>query len=144
MIRTIVLGLDGSEGSQVAAAWCADLALALDAEVVVVHGLSLQAYPYYWRPLPTIDETWHKELLATMERDWCRPLEEKGVRFRAEIVEDEPPQAVMTVADREHADMIVVGRRGRGTFAEALLGSVSHRLAHHAQRPVVIIPPPKA
>lgn len=143
MARTIVLGLDGSKGSHTATEWSADMALALDAEVVVVHGLSLQAYPYYWMPLPTIDERWHKELLATIEGEWCRLLEERGVRFRAEIVEDEPAQAVMAVADRERADMIVVGRRGRGAFAEALLGSVSHRLAHHAGQPVVIIPPAK-
>jgi len=140
MNRKIVLGLDGSKGSQVATEWCADMALALDTEVIVVHGLSLQAYPYYWMPLPTIDERWHKELLATIETEWCRLLDEKGVRFRAEIVEDEPAQAVMAVADRERPDMIVVGRRGRGTFTEAVLGSVSHRLAHHARQPVVIVP----
>jgi nucleotide-binding universal stress UspA family protein len=140
MGRKIVLGLDGSAGSLVAAEWCADIAKALEAEVIAVHGLSLQAYPYYWMPVPTIDETWHKDLQAVMEHDWCKPLEDHGIPFRAQIVEDEPAQAIMTVADREQPDLVVVGRRGRGTFAEALLGSVSHRLVHQAHHPVVIVP----
>ena len=31
-------------------------------------------------------------------------------------------------------------RRGRGGFAELLLGSTSHQLTHHVDRPLVIVP----
>jgi nucleotide-binding universal stress UspA family protein len=37
------------------------------------------------------------------------------------------------------ADMLVVGSRGRGSFAQLLMGSVSSKVAHHAACPVVII-----
>lgn len=38
------------------------------------------------------------------------------------------------------ADMIVLGSRGVGGFAQPLMGSVSAQVAHHAKCPVVIIP----
>jgi nucleotide-binding universal stress UspA family protein len=55
------------------------------------------------------------------------------------VIEESPAFAIMRLADQEHADMIVVGRRGRGGFTELLLGSVSHQLVHHAKQPLVII-----
>ena len=48
--------------------------------------------------------------------------------------------AILEVADELSARLIVCGQRGRGSVRTALLGSVSHRLASHARRPVLIAP----
>jgi nucleotide-binding universal stress UspA family protein len=48
--------------------------------------------------------------------------------------------AILEVADNISARLIVCGQRGRGLVRTALLGSVSHRLASHARRPVLIAP----
>ncbi len=49
-------------------------------------------------------------------------------------------RTILEVADDLSARLIVCGQRGRGVLRSALLGSVSHALASHTRRPVLITP----
>ena len=60
-----------------------------------------------------------------------------GVAIEQRVVEG---TAGAVLVDESHeADLLVVGSRGRGGFAQLLLGSVSQQCAHHAACPVVIV-----
>jgi nucleotide-binding universal stress UspA family protein len=59
------------------------------------------------------------------------------VTVREQVVEGYPAQVLVAAADG--ADLLVVGSRGHGEFAETLLGSVSQHCVHHAPCPVVVI-----
>jgi nucleotide-binding universal stress UspA family protein len=51
-------------------------------------------------------------------------------------------QAIVDVAEDVDAAVIVLGSRGLEGVHELLTGSVSHEVAEHARRPVLIVPPP--
>jgi nucleotide-binding universal stress UspA family protein len=49
-------------------------------------------------------------------------------------------KAILETSDDLSARLIVCGQRGRGVIRSALLGSVSHTLASHTRRPILIAP----
>lgn len=59
------------------------------------------------------------------------------VEVRRRLVPGNPADVLIDAA--RGAELLVVGSRGHGTFARALLGSVSERCAMHAPCPVVIV-----
>jgi nucleotide-binding universal stress UspA family protein len=142
--RTIVLGIDGSAGAQAALHWAVEYAPLVDAEVIVVHSMDI-SMPV---PAPTIDaapfvvdEALRGDMRGALH-DWCAPLRDAGIAYRAELYEGNAVGAITRLAKEAGADMIVVGRRGHGGFTELVLGSVPHSLSHHAHVPVVIVPAP--
>jgi nucleotide-binding universal stress UspA family protein len=69
-------------------------------------------------------------------RELCRAA---GVAFECEVVSGEPVRALSDLAEERNCAHIVVGAHGKGALASALLGSVSHALAHAAPVPVTIV-----
>jgi len=129
----IVVGVDGSEHSLRAVAWCAKYAGALGAEVIAVHAIEIPVYPPVigYAPPPLFSPADHEKLTEVVTEQWCEPLRRAKVPFRSVVTE---------AADVEDADLVVVGRRGLGGFAELVLGSTSRQLSHHLDRPIVIVP----
>ena len=50
-------------------------------------------------------------------------------------------QGIVDVADEIGASVIIIGSREAGRFRKFPAGSISHDLARHARRPVLIVPP---
>jgi nucleotide-binding universal stress UspA family protein len=141
----IVVGVDGSEGADSAVRWCARYARTLDAEVtavaVVEPNVPLVPPPdTYAEAMQQAQDAEREKAHATLERDWCRPLRDAGIRYEARSVLGDPAETLMQTAIDLGADLLVVGRRGRGRFIEALVGSVPRKLAHYAELPLVIVP----
>jgi nucleotide-binding universal stress UspA family protein len=59
---------------------------------------------------------------------------------RIEEASESVAKIIAQVAREIDAGVIVCGQRGRGAVTSALLGSVSHALSAHAERPVLIAP----
>lgn len=52
-------------------------------------------------------------------------------------------RAILAEADRIDAEAIVLGTRGMTGLKSLLLGSVSHAVLQHADRPVIVVPSPE-
>ena len=69
-------------------------------------------------------------------------LRARGYSASARVAEasESVAETIGEIAREIDARLIVCGQRGRGAFASAVLGSVSHQLSAHAERPVLIVP----
>jgi nucleotide-binding universal stress UspA family protein len=139
-IRRIVVGVDGSESSAAAIKGALRLAKGLGSQVIAVYAVDIPAYfpePY---GLPVqFDTEWRAAIKDEFENKWCKPLKLAGIRYRTVMEDGRAASVISDVANRENADIVVVGRRGRGGVAELLLGSTSHELVLHSKRPVLVI-----
>lgn len=70
-----------------------------------------------------------KKLLELQTRDAVRDDE---LQMECHAVAGEPAGAIVTVARRIDAPLILCGTTGKGAVARTLLGSVSHELVHHS------------
>lgn len=138
-IERVLVGVDGSDNSRRALEWAVTLAAGFGAEVVAVHAAGLLTHIGEGAPVPS--HSHRKELQDTFESVWCAPLRQSGVKYRTVLMEGPPVLALLDAASEDEVDVIVVGRRGVGGFAELMLGSTSHQVAEHAACPVLIIPP---
>lgn len=62
-----------------------------------------------------------------------------GVSVRFLVWEGEPGPAIVEAAAAEHADLVIVGSRGRNRVERLVLGSVSDHVVRHSTCPVLIV-----
>jgi nucleotide-binding universal stress UspA family protein len=139
MMRVLV-ATDGSADARTAAQWLAGVPLPADARVLAVSVVSLPASPI---DIPTVTE-FRRVLMDEARADAERlvPLLEHHVgSVETRVVAGDPRHEIVQVARDWAADLIVVGARGLGAAATALLGSVSLAVVRHASCAVLVVRP---
>ena len=130
----VLVGIDGSSASELATAIAFDEASRRNVGVVALHAWS-DADVSEW---PGIDspaaQSMAEEVLAERLAGWQEKYPDVPVS-RAVVCDKPARQLVERSAD---AQLVVVGSRGRGGFAEMLLGSVGEAVAQMAQVPVIV------
>ena len=138
--RRIVVGVDGSHGSQAALRWALAQAQLTGATVEAVAAWQSPAmigYSYGWMPTPYEGES----IAGAAEKVLAETVADlAGARDRTRTTVTEGPPAQVLLKAAAGADMLVVGSRGHGAFAGMLLGSVSQHCIQHAPCAVVVIP----
>ena len=89
-----------------------------------------------------VDDSLMQEAVDQQAADGCERAVLAGLDATPLAVEAEHgvDDAIIEAADAQDALLIVMGTRGNTGIRSLLLGSVSHGVAHHAHRPIVIVP----
>lgn len=137
----LVVGTDGSKGSEAAIHDAIDLARRLDATLLFV-AVAHSAPDYLGNP--HYDERVRENHARAREAlDQARAsAEAAGIEADYDVLEGDPAEEVPKLAEARKADLVVVGTRGRGAVVGALLGSVSSAIVRRSNRPVVVVREP--
>ena len=127
MFQNIAVGTDGSERAWRAVAHAAQLAAASDATLHVVH-----AYQGTRDSIEAAGRAVIKRLTPE--------LAATGARVESYALQGDPADVMISWAQTNGADLIVVGNKGMTTRRGRLLGSIPNAVAHEAPCAVMIVP----
>ena len=139
-MKRILVATDGSEPAAEAVAFGVELAAEHTSELVIVHvvpavdlvpmmGFNLGgAFPHE----PSLEDRALLEAAAAV-------AEEQGVVATSVLLKGDTVAEIVAYADSHDVDLIVVGSRGHGAIASALLGSVSRGVLSESKRPVLVV-----
>lgn len=92
-------------------------------------------------------ETWQEQWQAfetsgiTMLESYQKKAIEKDIKTDYKQIYGNPASRICRIANEWHADVIIIGHRGRSGLEEFFLGSVSNYVLHHAHCSVLIVQP---
>jgi nucleotide-binding universal stress UspA family protein len=136
MFQRILLAVDGSEHSYRAVPVAADLARRYEGEVIVLH---VREHELTWGA--DIDIETDREAITLVD-DIVRRLKEDEVNVSGDVIRvpvGNAAKAIVDVASRDRADLVVMGTRGLSEWGRLLMGSVADKVLHLAGCPVLVV-----
>jgi nucleotide-binding universal stress UspA family protein len=144
LFTRIVVGTDGSETAGEAVRQAVDLAKLAGAQLSIVSA---------YAPLPERKvkdeqrdappdvqyEIGPREDVNLVLEAAAAAARKDGIEVQTHPVEADPAEAILDVAEKTKADLIVVGNKGMTGARRFLLGSVPNKVSHHAPCSVIIV-----
>jgi nucleotide-binding universal stress UspA family protein len=139
--RRIVVGVDGSDCSEIALKWAAGEAEYRGVTLVVVTTWTAIPPPivYPYAGFHDRDPGDPHEAAMSALGELVRRVLQDRPNLSAELLAIPGDTAKVLIEQSRDADMVVVGARGTGGAGDWLLGSVSHNVAQHAHCSVAVI-----
>ena len=139
-VKKILLATDLTEASAAATDEAFELAERLNAELLVVSvidpGSLLLPGGRFRARIDQVRD--HREQLA---QELVERGRQDGVMVSFLIWTGDPGDMIVSAAEAEHADMVLVGSHGRGAVGRLFLGSVSEHVVRNAPCPVLVVRP---
>ena len=138
MFKNILMAVDGSDYSNKALAYAANMAETYRATLWLVHVLAhtsdLLGYDDFEKLYAK-----RKHAGQTVLDAATKMLADPPFEIRGELLEGPEAESILNCAKNNQADIIVMGTRGMGALKGLLLGSVSRKVIHYASCPVMVI-----
>jgi nucleotide-binding universal stress UspA family protein len=141
----IVIGVDGSAASLTALELVTATVWPADTRIRLVGAFELPAEWIGLSPAvsdPGADDEAQRTLFDTLQH-LAEPIRRQGYATETVVARGRAADVLLAEADDVSADLLVVGSRGLGVAASALLGSVSATLVDHAVCPVLVARGPR-
>lgn len=137
----VVVGVDGSDESVAALRWAAHYATGAGATVRAVmcwHYPTVAGSPPVGVAPAAMTEEVRQSLQETLDGAVGEVYPSPGAdAIETKIMYGHPAQVL--IEESEHADLLVVGSRGHGTFIGMYVGSVSTHCINQASCPVTVV-----
>jgi len=133
-LSRVVVGTDFSADAALALHCAAEIALSHGAKLTLVHALD-PAVAALGAPVQALID----DAGAALEQE-AASLRRQNVQAQSQMRLARPWWAITEAAREVHADLVVVGSRGRGALARAALGSTADRVVRACPAPVLVIP----
>ena len=142
-LKKIVCALDLSEQSKQVAEYAIMLSKATGASIVAVYAAPTLTQYTGFHVLPNTIDNFVGEIVSGAERSMSEFVSEnfQGVDARGVVVVGYAAEEILALADKEKADLIVMGTRGRKGIDLILFGSVAEKVVKSATCPVLTIRP---
>lgn len=164
-IENILYATDLSENARYAFAYAISLANLYKAKLLLLHVLSdvpdivdknIAGYlsEDQWESIKESHVQEAKEVLVGKRRDRAlvsEILDQFSAKAKADFGENaipsdeiivskgNPVEVILKTAEEKNCDLIVMGTHGRGTLADAMLGSTARRVVRRSKKPVLVI-----
>jgi nucleotide-binding universal stress UspA family protein len=139
MFERILLAVDGSDHALHAARVAAELARAMKSQQLRIV-VCFDSIPSYLGQ-PNLQRVVDNRVMEAQEilEKAVEAVSEIPGEIHTELIEDDPAEAILEVAQTRQSDVIVMGSRGLSRIAGIVLGSTSQKVVSHAPCPVMIV-----
>jgi nucleotide-binding universal stress UspA family protein len=134
-LRRILVGYDGSVGSEKALEAALALSDGTDSKVLVL-SVARPSEPESTESATTLDAA-REELKKALSRLRGR-VQQNGIQIETQVAVGHPAEEILRNAEQNQVDLIVVGHRGISAIKELTLGSISEHVLSHASCAVLV------
>ena len=136
----IIAPTDGTEASLRGLEVAVGLVVRYAAELVVVTAVSVPDWLARQNMEPGAIESYVEGNAQKVFESALSLLRQSGVGAAMRVVVGPPAESLLAEIESSHADLVVMGRRGRDEPKDLLLGTVSDRVARHVKVPILLVP----